>query len=348
MKYSIDHELLKKFISGKCTPEEAEQVRKFLLRPENSDELEKILDDQWNCFEAEQPSVSVMNEWQSEFERRKKNLAVDVERRRNRGNIRKWSYIATAACLIPILFFITFHSVQKKGEYNHLIRATLAEVRTSAGETSELTLPDGTTVFIGPKSRLGYPEKFDGAMREVSLEGEAFFDVVKNPEQPFVIVSGEISTRVLGTSFKVEAYSGSPASVSVVTGKVRVARREQEKTGKELAVLTPGKQVKYDSVSETAEVSDFNILDVSQWKEGHLMFRSVAVKDVLRNLERWYDVRITVENPGWEDKKIQLVVNGKAPVTEALETIRQITGLNYRIKDGEIIMYEQSKQNHQR
>lgn len=338
MKYPVDHELLKKFISGKCTPEEAEQVKKFLLRSENSGELEKILDDQWDRFEAEEPSASVMDEWQNEFEQRKQNL-IEREQRRKAGNFRKWSYVAAAACLIPILFFITFHSVQQEGEKS-LTHAALVEVRTSTGETSELTLPDGTSVFMGPKSRLSYPEKFDGAMREVSLDGEAFFDVAKNPEQPFVIVSGEISTRVLGTSFKVEAYSGSPVSVSVVTGKVRVARQEQEKTGKELAVLTPGKQVKYDSVSQTAEVSDFNIRDVSQWKEGRLMFRSVAVKEVLQNLERWYDVRITVENPGWDDKKIQLVVNGKAPVTEALETIRQTTGLNYRIKDSEIIMYE--------
>ena len=341
MKYSVDHELLKKFTSGKCTPEEAEQVKKFLLRPENSGELEKILDDQWDCFEAEEPSASVMSEWQNEFEQRKQNL-IEREQHRKAGDFRKWSYVAAAACLIPILFFITFQQVQQKGEKS-FSSPILAEVQTLTGETTEITLPDGTTVFMGPKSRLSYPEKFDRGTREVSLEGEAFFDVTKNPEQPFIIHSGDVSTRVLGTSFKVEACSGSLLNVAVVTGKVEVSRQNKENEEKVLAVLTPGKQVRYDSAAQTAEVNNFTIQDVTQWKEGRLMFRGATFKDIMLSLERWYDVRITAENPQWEDKKIQLVVNGKAPIADALETIRQTTGLNYRIKNNEIVMYEQHK-----
>lgn len=346
MQNEIDHELLKKFISGECTREEAVQVRKFLLRQENSHKLEKILDDQWSRFEDQWNHSGIentseapeMEKWTQAFRQRKKKLLEEQEKRRKREILHKWTYIAAAACLLPILVFLTFHVLQKSEEYR-LAHLTLKEVRTEARQTIQVRLSDGTCVFMGPKSRLSYPEKFEGSMRKVRLEGEALFDVTKDPEHPFVISSGEISTRVLGTSFKVEAYSGSWASVSVVRGKVRVAGL-QGTSEKALAVLTPGKQVRYDFLTKKAEVSDFDLRDVTAWKDGRLAFRSVPLRDVLQSLERWYNVRITMKNPQLQAEKVQLFIDGREPVDEAIETLGQTTGLSYRIKGNEISMYE--------
>lgn len=340
MKYSIDPDLLKRFITGNSTPKESEEARKFLLDPEQGEALEKILDDQWEAFEAAPPTPSIANEWFEEFEDRKKRMVTNSAKRQRRWKkIPTWGYIAAAACAIPLLLLVLFQQSQQQ-DMAGVIFSDLTEVRTSIGEILEIRLPDGSSVVLGPKSSIRYPAQFDHTTREVTLEGEAFFDVAKNPRQPFIVHCGEVSTRVLGTSFKVEASPDAPLNVSVVTGKVEVARQREGDEGKVLAVLTPGKQVKYDFVEENAEVGDFNIQDISQWKEGRLLFRRVAFNEVIRSLERWYDVKITMENQAWRDKKIQLVVNGKEPVAEAMETIRQTTGLNFRIVDNKITIYE--------
>ena len=332
----IDPDLLKKFISGKCTKEEEKEVRDILLRPEGRQLLENMLDKEWTDFSADAPSQTEIDEWQTAFEKKKERHMKS----RRLKSVYKWSAVAAAACLIPIFIFIL--PAGQLQFQQAIARLNSAEISTSQGETTTINLADGTSVFLGPESRLTYPKKFDAATREVSIEGEAFFDVAKNPAKPFIVHTGDVSTKVLGTSFKVNAHKDLPLSVSLVTGKVELLRNENGDS-RMLAALTPGKRVDYDAASGSVELSDFHTEDIARWKEGQLIFRGSPFNEIRRSIESWYGVRITVENPAWENKKLQLFINGKNDINEALETIRSTTGWGYKITGKDITIYEEKE-----
>lgn len=325
----IDPDLLKKFISGKCTKEEEKEVRDFLLRPEGRQLLGSMLDKEWTDFSADAPSQAEIDEWQMAFEKKEES---HLQNRRLKS-VYKWGAVAAAACLIPLFMFILPAGQQQFQQA--IARLNSTEISTSQGETTTISLADGTSIFLGPESRLTYPKKFDAATREVSIEGEAFFDVAKNPAKPFIVHTGDVSTKVLGTSFKVNAHKDLPLSVSLVTGKVELLRND-----KVLAALTPGKRIDYNAASGAVELSDFHSEDIARWKEGQLIFRGNPFNEIRHSIERWYGVRITVENPAWENKKLQLFINGKNDINEALETIRSTTGWAYKITGKNITIYE--------
>src|SRR6202000_336004 len=95
------------------------------------------------------------------------------------------------------------------------------------GQRSVVRLSDSTIVYLGPDSKINFPGRFNGKTRELNLEGEAFFQVKKDHQHPFIIHTGDVSTTVLGTSFKITAFKGEPLTVSVATGKVRVDEKQK-------------------------------------------------------------------------------------------------------------------------
>jgi ferric-dicitrate binding protein FerR (iron transport regulator) len=159
-----------------------------------------------------------------------------------------------------------------------------SERRTAAGPAPvRITLADGTKVTLNAGARLSYPERFSGAQRAVTLTGEAFFEVTENQEKPFVITAGAVSTRVLGTSFVVNAPRADSVLVTVLTGKVALS--ETGGAGRRL-VMTPGERGTYRPGRLVKSPNpDLNFL---AWQTGTLTFRNTPLPAVVRDLERHY------------------------------------------------------------
>ncbi|MFK7979235.1 MAG: FecR family protein [Saprospiraceae bacterium] len=164
---------------------------------------------------------------------------------------------------------------------------------TQYQEQKTITLADGTKVWLNGNSQLSYPASFTGEQRSVQLTGEAFFEVTKNPNQPFVITTDKTKVTVLGTSFNVRAIIAENATEVVVkTGKVRF----ENSTGDKQVELTANEKGVYDAsnnrIEETAE-EDMNEI---AWQSGKLVFKNIPLKEVIEDLNRQFEVTIKVLN----------------------------------------------------
>jgi ferric-dicitrate binding protein FerR (iron transport regulator) len=161
----------------------------------------------------------------------------------------------------------------------------------------EIKLPDGSMVKLNRGSTLTYPEEFSGKIREVTLTGEAFFNVTRNPKKPFIIKTNGASIKVLGTSFNVYAYDeSSTVEVIVRTGKVELHEQvvsEKVEGGKIL--LLPGEKGTFNKQNRTiAKETTFNHNNLS-WVTHEIEFKYARLSDVFQTLKRVYNLQITVE-----------------------------------------------------
>ena len=151
----------------------------------------------------------------------------------------------------------------------------------------QLVLPDQTKVWLNNASTLRYPTSFSGSAREVTLTGEAYFEVAKS-SKPFTLKLKGLSVDVLGTSFNVMSYDDEPSvRTTLLTGKISISASGQQ------TILSPGQQAILDTgTGKVNVVSDVDPDDAIAWKRGYFNFKHATIRDILRQLSRWYDVDV--------------------------------------------------------
>ncbi|WP_165750296.1 FecR family protein [Cellulophaga sp. Z1A5H] len=193
-------------------------------------------------------------------------------------------------------------------------------VTTTERVLDSVLLQDGSLVYLAPNSSLEYPETFKGKERNVKLlKGNAFFEVTKDPKHPFIIHSGQVKTKVLGTSFHIRLAEKS-CRVSVVTGKVEVNYKNSTENlipGEE--AHTNGKLLKKET---TPAIMAYN------WYTQDVSLKEVKLREVLHLMHLKYGVTNTINSSKINDLKLTLFIGKKAAVEEILKQINYITNLN--------------------
>ncbi|NHE58265.1 FecR family protein [Cyclobacterium plantarum] len=161
---------------------------------------------------------------------------------------------------------------------------------TQFGEKLNFKLPDGSTVWLNSGSELIFPERFDSLERRVILTGEGFFDVQQDSSSTFRVVSGNLVTEAVGTSFNIKYIDTDQLAVSLVSGKVRINHDSLERG----LILQAGQQLSYLDSDRRFEVKPFSTAEITGWREGLLQFSNAGFEEVIRQLERWYGVSISV------------------------------------------------------
>ncbi|PHI19497.1 hypothetical protein CEQ90_12425 [Lewinellaceae bacterium SD302] len=197
----------------------------------------------------------------------------------NRGRTSWLSIAATLIVLVVAAFLVRGYLAEDTGSLQFATNA----------EASEFSLPDGTRIYLNKNSQLTYNQ--DDNTRMVKLEGEAFFDVARNEDQPFSITTGELVTTVLGTSFNIRAYANEPGEVVVKTGKVAVALADQE------VILTPDEKVTYEPQARKLSQKKEALVDAEAWRTRALNFKSAPLGEVITILENVYGREIDLRNP---------------------------------------------------
>ncbi|MBT31625.1 MAG: hypothetical protein CMO01_18370 [Thalassobius sp.] len=196
------------------------------------------------------------------------------------------------------------------------------------GHKSTLKLPDGTSIKLNAESKLVFPSDFGQVKREVYLEGEAFFDVEPDAEKPFSVISGDITTTVLGTSFNVRAFtSDNKVQVAVTEGKVQVSKSFQDSISQNTSklFLLPNQLGTYNKNDDELIKSEFDADLVLGWKEGKLVFKDSDFKEIVSKLERWYGVTIITQRR----KKLEKDYTGIF-INKSLETV--LEGISFSFK----------------
>jgi len=243
-----------------------------------------------------------------------------------------------------------------------VVAANVKEVITPNGARSKITLPDGSNVWLNSGSRLHFKNVFDKEQREVYLSGEAFFDVVKDLQRPFIIHTDKIDVKVVGTRFNIKAYRNDKTSeTSLVQGVIEVfvksnLQKKYRLQPNEKLVLENSEQAIQPANEKNTEASNLKVAETviqikkltyikgtttdveSSWTKNILSFEDEVFAEVANKMERWYDVSIEFKNKKWENAYL----NGsfeKETLEQAMEAIKFSTGFNYTIRDKKVFIY---------
>ena len=199
------------------------------------------------------------------------------------------------------------------------------EVSVPKGGEYQLMLSDGTLVYLNSMTRIRYPVKFSGNTRDVELEGEAYFEVARNEEKPFIVKTACYDVTVLGTQFNITAYRDEEwTSTTLVHGAVAIS-------GKGIAGskrLRVDERFVLDKATGKVSVEKVDVSYYTAWKDGKFRFRDVRLEEIMRVVERWYDV--TVEYDGDEVKDFRFGFNMSRH--ETIEPLLRIFELNGKVK----------------
>ena len=271
---------------------------------------------------------------------------------------------AIAFAVITIIFisswFIFFNGNKKEDK---TVATTASSIVTKNGNRTKITLPDGTQVWLNAGSKLDYNNLlYNKDLREVTLSGEAYFDVVKNVDKPFLVHTHNFKIKVLGTAFDVKSYPEDKESeTSLIRGSVEVTvpgRQEKfilrpneklvvnnrdnsilngtiEGEKKENAIVKEPETI--ISIKKVNYLPEKNIILETAWVENRLEFHSEKFIDVAKKMERWFDVSISFKDKKMED----IILTGTLPgetIAQALEALKIAESLNYTIEGNNIII----------
>lgn len=228
--------------------------------------------------------------------------------------------------------------MQKKSEVPENISAnelsaseSWKSIVTQAAEQRQITLPDGSQVHLNYQSNLRYQTADYGQTeRRVYLEGEAFFEVLRDEKRPFIVETQKLTTRVLGTSFNINTQDNQYA-VTVASGRVEVQSTRSE--GNEKVSLTANQQATLDSLDEHLVFDEQISGDVFRWREGLIAFRETPIVAVKNSLERAYGAHIHI-NSQLRGRSITAQYQGKS-LTDVLDDLCFLLGANYEIRDNQ-------------
>ena len=209
-------------------------------------------------------------------------------RKRQKIFVSLLQYAAISLLLIASTFFLTRALILQSNA-----TAEMNTLYVPAGQRAQLTLHDGTQVWLNAQSTLTYPARFSRNRREVSVVGEAYFDVVENREKPFIVTTQQLTMEVLGTKFNVFSYPDAGyTQTALVEGSLKVSE-----TGKKSqpVLLSPNQQVTYsDNKIRLEKLSNPEYL---LWRDGIYAFENERLIDIIEKLELYYDITIKVEDP---------------------------------------------------
>ena len=188
---------------------------------------------------------------------------------------------------------------------------------TPRGGQYQLTLPDGTQVWLNTASSIQYPTTFTGKERIVTVTGEAYFEVAQNTNQPFLVNSNNQQIQVLGTAFNINAYQDEPDTrTTLLEGKIRVAAMNT----KQSAIVSPGVQAILSTAGDLS-TAKANTTEVLAWRNGQIFLTSVSVPVVMRQISRWYDVNIVYEGKIPGNRFFNGIIDRNVPLTSLLEAL---------------------------
>ncbi|AWW28769.1 hypothetical protein DN752_00700 [Echinicola strongylocentroti] len=308
------NDLLTRYLKGKASADESILVdqwfeKHFSEKAEDSDQDLLIL------------KKEILNRIKAKKEKEEKTKHYSIQQ------ISHW-WKATAAALLILAggyWMFTAHSQQEDW----------ITQSTGKGEQLNITLPDGSHVMLNVASEIRYPKDFGDDSREIALSGEAFFDVVSDPERPFRVVAGELSTEVLGTQFNISAYPADDSQVSVFEGKVNV-HVTKDSQQEELLVINQAASIDAKGILLKHPV---NLKMAGAWRNQMCFLDGTSLKELATLIDRWYGYEVRFEPMALEN----CAFSGKLKMGELevlLNQIKFIKEIDWQITEENTVVFK--------
>jgi ferric-dicitrate binding protein FerR (iron transport regulator) len=295
----IDPQILEKYFKGDCTAEEAARVEVWL----------------------EQPDAPGVDEWFGQmYALSHVGEPVQVKRTGNHIYRRLYSVAAAIAVLLGVCAWLWQSRLHTTG------KAPLAfnwdTLTNKSKDIKLLSLTDGSKVWLGPHSSLAYTYNYNDTSRELSLDGEAYFEVAHDPQRPFSVRTGKLVTTALGTAFNISTanLADGHIQVSLVEGKVSVIAASFS------CILKPGQMVQYSEDQVIAVPAAFRVREVLDWKQGKLVFDGMPLKDVFAKLQTRLGCRIIMNSMVSGTRKVSGTFSAGESLDNILAAIQYVHG----------------------
>ena len=203
------------------------------------------------------------------------------------------------------------------------------EISVPHGTTYTLVMADSTRIKLNARSSLRFSSS-QVDERRVALNGEAWFEVVRNEQRPFVVEAGGATVRVLGTDFNVRAYEGGSSSVVLVSGSVEVGAGDQRRT------LSPGEQC--DIEGDNLSVTPADLSAALAWSDNKFIFKDAPLHAITEELSRWYGVEVLYEQPDLRGERFYVFVERSGSLVEVMDKIAKTGIVSYRTEPGKLII----------
>jgi len=335
MKFFITPQLLHKYIDGQCSVDEMIMLHQWYDSFEDQEDPFDTLSDQ------EQQAMKMLMLEKFRASVKPAEVTEIVSQPRKNFPVKLIYVLSGMAALMLIFWGINLNNKKAQAQTNRVI-TTASEQMLVENQTNSLykqTLSDGSVVWLSPKSKLQYPKKFIGALRQVKMTGEAFFEVAKDHAHPFVIDGGGVITRVWGTSFRIKSSANIQTEVSVLTGKVSV--KLPEKDGSEL-MLYPQQKAVYNFTSHAlVRAKESERSAIRMWGKVTESFDNVPLDNVLAVLRNHYGMHIYTEDKELGKYLLKADFSDQS-LPAILDMLQNSLNAGYTIDDTQIVLYRKT------
>lgn len=331
----MNKELLIKYLNNNCSETEFEEFAEWLKENTQNSEVRNQSAELWKSLE---PDLNEYDNKKYSALLHKIHHEINLKQQGNSGRkpqalkmAVKWLSRAAAILFIPLLGIVFYLLSNRNFQAENFVDLTVdsLEVIAPVGSRTVLRLSDGTKVHLNYGSRIKYPRNFTGDIREITLMGEGYFDVVRNPKKPFVVKAGNLKVKALGTEFNVEAYPDDHIiSTTLVEGKVVIDKILQKGITDRVGAMEPGQHVAYNTKTEKIISGKGNIEKYIAWKNGKMVFDNEPITNVARELSRKFNVDIEVAD---EIKDLTYTVTfADDPLFLILDLMTETTPVTYK------------------
>ena len=315
-------DIVRKYLNGKFSLNDKRIVDEFFENDHYSSELNDVLKDYWE--ETTAKAIENNKNLDGILDKINHQILLLSSKSTNKFKILWQLYSRVAAVLLlPVLLFSVYYY------FSSLTKDTAtpwAEVHSPYGARTLFSLPDGSIGWLNSGSIIRYPVRFDSE-RTVTLNGEAYFDVVKNPDSPFIVDANQVKIKVLGTSFNVVSYDcDSISEVVVASGKVEVSSAGQLLASK----LLPSERLVVNRSKNRFFKSTVDIQNYTSWKAGKLIFLNDNLDEVVRKVSRFYNVDFDVKE-NVNRKELFRAILEEESLEEVLRYMKLTMSVDYTI-----------------
>lgn len=364
--------LIAHHLSGEITAAESTELQELLQQHPDKQHLFDILH---SYFDLQDNSEGRKTDSLVDDERRFRRIIEQSEYQSDAGPItrtnpvlsrernRFWPYAAAVACIV-ILSAVSFHYFHPKTPQIGNIAAKGNEIISRLGARTKLVLPDGSQVWLNSGSRLNYSNSYNETLREVDLEGEAYFDVAKVAGRPFIVHASSLNIKAVGTVFVIKSYpQDETIEATLLRGIIEVSRKDfpdgpkvilkpneklifskqPETELRHYAGDTSGKRIansigKISVAAVSKAIPDSNKAETS-WVYNRLVFDGDSFQEMAKKMERWYNVKITINSKELLHYRFKGAFENET-IKEALDALQLTAEFSYKINNNEINLFK--------
>lgn len=320
-----------RLFSGEADSDDKNLVRVWVSQSDENKKTYDELKDIWlaagtlHNSDGYQVEKEILN-----FQERIKEWRKGKQRKLYIFRVLKYASVFLLLVAIPGSYYFGKNSKKHESAYS--------TITCQPGDKSMVILPDSSRVWLNSGSKLVFNNDLKRGKRELFLEGEAYFSVTRDPENPFTVHCGTLSVEVLGTEFDLKAYPGEDIiSTTLIKGSVKISDLENQ------VLLTPNQKLEYHNA--TRKMTLYELSDTApetEWKDGRLVFRNESLRELELKLERWFDVDIVLADEAVKDRRYTGILERES-ILEVMSYFSLAKSVDYKIDGNRVTFFTSNK-----